>query len=186
LRKEYIAEQAKISEKRLFFLDEAGYRLGSCGIYGWSEVGSEAYGHNTCGSWETISMIGVMNSEEICSFITIDSSATTEVFIAFIDQQLIKHLREGDCIIMDNISVHKNSHVKDLIESTGAIIKFLPPYSPDLNPIEKLWSKTKQQLRRMDTLTRDVFDKSASEALKLVKVDDLRAWIKNAGYQVGS
>lgn len=131
-------------------------------------------------------MIGVMNSEEICSFITIDSSTTTAVFTAFIEQNLIRHLREGDCVIMDNISVHKNSYVKELIESTGATVKFLPPYSPDLNPIEKLWSKTKQQLRRMDTLTRDMFDKSVADAIKLVKIDDLRAWIKNAGYQVSS
>ncbi len=127
-----------------------------------------------------------MNSEEICSFMTIDSSTTTEVFTAFVEQQLIRHLREGDYVIMDNISVHKNSHVKGLIESTGAVVKFLPPYSPDLNPIEKLWSKLKQQLRRMDTLTRDVFDKSITAAIKLVEIDDLHAWILDSGYQISS
>ena len=65
-------------------MDESGFRLGSCGIYGWSEKGSEAYGYNTGSSWETITMIGVMNSEEICSFMTIDSGTTSEVFTAFV------------------------------------------------------------------------------------------------------
>lgn len=165
-------------------MDESGFRLGSCGIYGWSKKGLEAYGYNTGSSWETITMIGVMTSEEICSFITIDSSTTTEVFTAFIEQQLIKHLRDGDCVIMDNISVHKNAHVKQQIESTGAVVKFLPPYSPDLNPIEKFWSKLKQNLRRMETPTRDIFDKSVVEAINIVKIADLHAWIKNAGYGI--
>jgi transposase len=133
-----------------------------------------------------MTMIGVMNSEEICSFMTIDSSATTEVFTAFIEQQLIKHLKEGDCVIMDNISMHKNPYVKELIESTGSIVEFLPPYSPDLNPIEKLWSKLKQNLRRMETSTRDIFDKSIIEAINLVKTSDLQAWIKKAGYKISS
>jgi len=175
-----------MSHKRLFFLDESAYRLDSCSIYGWSEKGSEAYGYNTCCSWETMTMIGVMNSEDICSFMTIDSGATTEIFTAFIEQQLIKHLRPGDCVIMDNISVHKNPHVKHQIESTGAVVEFLPPYSPDLNPIEKLWSKLKQNLRRMETTTRDIFDKSIVDAINLIKTSDLQAWIKNAGYQISS
>ena len=127
-----------------------------------------------------------MNSEDICSFMTIDSGTTTEVFTAFIDQQLLKHLREGDCVIMDNISVHKNTHVKQQIESTGAVVKFLPPYSPDLNPIEKLWSKLKQNLRRMETSTRDMFDKSIVEAINYIETTDLHAWINNAGYQISS
>ncbi len=85
---------------------------------------------------------------------------------------------------MGNISVHKNTRVKELIEATGATIKFLPPYSPDLNPIEKLWSKLKHNLRRMETSTRDIFDNSIAEAIKLVKIEDLHTWIMDAGYQI--
>ena len=87
---------------------------------------------------------------------------------------------------MDNISVHKNAQVKQQIESTGAVVKFLPPYSPDLNPIEKFWSKLKQNLRRMETSTRDIFDKSIVEAINFIKIADFHAWIKNAGYQISS
>ena len=87
---------------------------------------------------------------------------------------------------MDNISVHKNPHVRHQIELTGAVIEFLPPYSPDLNPIEKLWSKLKQNLRRMETATRDMFDKSIVDSINLIKISDLQAWIKNAGYQISS
>ena len=127
-----------------------------------------------------------MNSEEVCSFMTIDSGTTTEVFSAFIEQQLIKHLKDGDCVIMDNISVHKNERIIQQIEKTGAVVKFLPPYSPDLNPIEKLWSKLKQNLRRMETSSRDIFDKSVVKALDFIKTADLNAWITNAGYQINS
>jgi transposase len=76
---------------------------------------------------------------------------------------------------MGNISVHKNTRVKELIEATGATIKFLPPYSPDLNPIEKLWSKLKHNLRRMETSTRDIFDNSIS----IVSSNDRRVPIVN-------
>jgi transposase len=92
-------------------------------------------------------MRGVMNSEEVCNFMTIDSGTTLKVFFAFIEQQLIKYLKDGNCVIMDHISVHKNERIIQQIEMAGAVVKFLPPYSPDLNPIEKLWSKLKTKFK---------------------------------------
>lgn len=186
LRAEFLAEQVELKNKRLFFLDESGFRLGSCSRYGWSQKGEKAYGSETCGSWQTITMLGAMNADNICSFMTIDSGTTLDVFNVFIDTQLIKHLKKGDCVIMDNIASHKNGTIIKKIEATGAEVKFLPPYSPDLNPIEKLWSKLKESLRRLNTITREMLEEAIAKALTYISTDDLQAWIKHCGYEITS
>jgi transposase len=170
----------------LFFLDESGFRLGSCGRYGWSEKGSKAFGYEIHGSWETMTMIGAMTPDEICSFMTIDLGMSREVFGAFVETYLLQHLRKGDCVLMDNLSVHKNNDITKKIELTGALVRYLPPYSPDLNPIKKLWAKLKESLRRLETTTRDAFDNAVTKALKNINVDDLRAWTIYCGYNIAS
>ncbi len=105
-------------------------------------------------------------------------------FNAFIDTQLIDYLREGDCIIMDNIASHKNEIIINKIKATGVEVKFLPPYSPDFNPIEKLWSKLKESLRRVNTMTREMLEEAIAKALNHITTDNLQAWIKHCGYEI--
>lgn len=94
LRAEFLAEQVELKDKRLFFLDESGFRLGSCSRYGWSQKGEKAYGSETCGSWKTITMLGAINADNICSFMTIDSGTTLDVFNVFIDTQINKTFKK--------------------------------------------------------------------------------------------
>lgn len=176
--------QPELKHYRLFFLDESGFRLGSCARYGWSEKGTKAFGHEVHDSWETMTMIGAMTPDEICSFMTIDSGTTTEMFRSFVETYLLQYLRKGDCVLMDNLSTHKNSEITKKIEQTGAIVRYLPPYSPDLNPIEKLWAKLKESLRQLETLTRNAFDEAVAKAINNINVGDLRAWTRHCGYDI--
>jgi len=184
LRINFIEEQKTLTNKKLYFIDESGFRLGSCTRYGWSEKGIKCYGSETNNSWQTLTMIGAMSADDVCGFMTFECSTTKAVFDVFIRSELINKLDENSCVIMDNSSVHKNKEIIKKIEDTGAELRFLPPYSPDLNPIEKLWSKLKQKLRSMDTMATATFRKSISEALKCITTNDLQAWTEYCGYKI--
>ncbi len=184
LRKEFVAKFPALSSNRLIFLDESGFRLGATNLYGWGPKGQKVFGYASHASWKTMTMIGAMSVDGLHGFMTIDAATSGDVFLAFVEQQLVPNIREGDVIIMDNLAAHKNSSAREAIERCGAIIEFLPPYSPDLNPIEKLWAKVKEWIRRCDTTTRALFDNALAEALDNVTHKDRIGWTQYSGYTV--
>ena len=105
-----------------------------------------------------------------------------DVFLAFVEQLLVPILREGDVVVMDNLSAHKVAGVRKLIEGAGAELIYLPPYSPDLNPIEQCWSKIKHLLRKACAHTRDALDEALGEAMKRVTCSDAFGWFSECGY----
>jgi transposase len=181
-RQIFLAEQPKLEPKRLRFLDESGFRLGSPPHYGWAPRGEKTEGKSTQGSWKTVTMIGAIGLTGFCGFMTVDAATDADVFRAFVEHELRANLRPGDIIVMDNLSVHKDSEVIRLIREAGADVLFLPPYSPEFNPIEKAWSKIKALIRRADTLTREAFDEAVAAAMSAISLVDIRAWIRHAGY----
>jgi transposase len=174
---------AELDLRRLRFLDESGFRLGSPPHYGWSPRGEKSPGKSTQGSWKTMTMIGAIGLDGFCGFMTVDAATDAEVFRAFVRHQLKHHLRPGDIVVMDNLSAHKDAETLRVIRESGADVLFLPPYSPEYNPIEKAWAKIKDILRRLDTLTRDSFDQAVAIALAAVTPADILAWAKYAGYR---
>jgi transposase len=185
-RAAFMAAQAGLDATRLIFLDESGFRLGSPPNYGWAPLGDKALGKATHGDWCTMTMIGAVALDGWRGFITIDSATDGDVFLAYVKQQLVPRLRPGDVVIMDNLSSHKGPDVIGAIQVAGAQVLFLPPYSPDLNPIEKVWAKLKDIIRRRPNLTRDVFDNAVAFAMDCISIDDLRAWILFSGYSLTS
>ena len=127
-------------------------------------------------------MIGAIGLTGFCGFMTIDAATDADVFRAFVQHELKANLRPGDIVVMDNLSVHKDGEVLRLIRDAGADVLFLPPYSPEFNPIEKAWAKIKTLIRRADTLTREMFDEAVAAAMSAVSLVDIRAWIRHAGY----
>ncbi|HEV3189836.1 MAG TPA: transposase [Polyangiaceae bacterium] len=105
-----------------------------------------------------------------------------EIFEAYVEQFLVPALRPGDIVAMDNLSVHKMKRVRELIESAGAKLLFLPPYSPDLSPIEPAWSKAKSLLRKAAARTYDALLEAVVAALRATTTDDARGWFKLCGY----
>lgn len=131
-------------------------------------------------------MIGALALDGFRGFMTIDAGTSAEVFLAFVEQQLVPRLRPGDIVVMDNLSAHKTADVRKAIRAIGADVMFLPPYSPEFNPIERAWAKLKDFVRRLPTLTRFDFDNALANAMDSVSSDDIRGWTSFAGYDLTS
>jgi transposase len=185
-RQAFLLAQAALDPSRLRFLDESGFRLGSPPHYGWAPIGEKSPGKSTQGAWTTMTMIGAIGLDGFAGFMTIDAATDADVFRAFVLHELRRHLRSGDIVVMDNLSAHKDAEVLHIIRAAGADVLFLPPYSPEYNPIEKAWAKMKEILRRLDTLTRDAFEKAVASAMGAISLDDIQAWVSHAGYRLSS
>jgi transposase len=181
----FVAQQPTLNAAKLVFLDESGFRLGSPPNYGWAPVGEKSPGKATHGAWSTITMIGAIALDGWRGFITIDAATDGDVFLAFVQQELAPNLRPGDVVVMDNLNAHKGAAVIAAIRAVGADVLFLPPYSPEYNPIEKAWAKLKELLRRATTLSRDAFDAAVAVAMNAIDHSDVHGWTSHAGYALG-
>lgn len=127
-------------------------------------------------------MISSIRSDGSTACMAIDGSTTTEVFRAYVEQVLVPTLAAGDIVIMDNLSPHKSTPTQALISEAGAMVLFLPAYSPDLNPIEKMWSKIKEHLRAVGARSEETLIKAIGKALGRVTQDDAVNWFASCGY----
>lgn len=134
------------------------------------------------GHWHTTTMIASIRLDGSTTCMAIEGATDTEVFQAYVRRVLCPALRAGDIVIMDNLSPHKNELTLSLIEARGATVRFLPAYSPDLNPIEKMWSKVKQSLRSAEARTREKLIEAIASALQTVTPQDARGWFASCGY----
>jgi len=134
------------------------------------------------GHWQTTTMISSMRVDGTTACMTIDGATDTEVFRAYVQQVLSPTLRAGDVVIMDNLSPHKNDGTLGLIQERGAQIRFLPAYSPDLNPIEMMWSNVKTSLRSAEARTQPALTRAVAAALASVSAQDARNWFAHCGY----
>lgn len=185
-REAFVAAQATLDPARLVFIDESGFRLGSPPRYGWAKRGEDAPGKGTHGAWRTVTMIGAMALDGFRSLVTIEAATSAEVFLAFVRDELVPSLRPGDIVVMDNLAAHKTTAIIDAIKRCGAELLFLPPYSPEYNPIEKAWGKLKDFARRLPTLTREAFDVAIAAAMDAVSSADISGWTAHAGYRLTS
>lgn len=181
-RADFIGKQPQLDIARLIFLDESGFRLGSPLRYGWAPRGQDSPGKTVEGQWEYVTMIGALALDGFRGFMTVDAGTSAEVFRAFVQQQLVPNLRNGDIVVMDNLAAHRDAEAVAAIRSRGADVLFLPPYSPEFNPIEKAWGKIKDALRRLATRTRDAFDAAVATAMEAISLHDVTAWAQHAGY----
>lgn len=182
-RNEFLEKQGSLDVSRLVFVDESGFRLGSGTRYGWSPKGLDAPGREP-GGWDTMTMIGGLSLDGFRAFTSIDAATSAEVFAAFVEVELAPNLKPGDIVVLDNLSAHKNAAALAAIRKVGAEVLFLPPYSPEFNPIERAWSKLKEYIRRLQTLTRDAFEKAVAAAMDAISLEDIMAWTNHAGYAV--
>ena len=127
-----------------------------------------------------MTILGAMSLNGIIAMMTIEEPTDTDIFLAYIEHLLYPVLKPGDVVVMDNLSAHKAPAVREWIEKAGAELLYLPPYSPDLNPIEKAWAKLKQLLRAAMARSKDTLEQAITEALPFITPDNAQAWFRHA------
>lgn len=130
------------------------------------------------GHWKIMTILGAMSVNGIIAAMTIEEATDGDIFLAFVQQILCPALKPGDVVVMDNLSSHKAAAVRTSIENAGADLLYLPPYSPDMNPIEKAWAKLKQLLRAAQARTRDVLEQAIADSLKRITPENAKAWFR--------
>ena len=168
--------------QRLVFIDESGAKTNMTRLYGRAKAGSRAVDDTPSGHWCTTTMISSVRLDGSTACMVVDGATSKDVFRAYVEQILLPTLIEGDIVVLDNLSAHKNQEVRNLIESAGAELWFLPPYSPDLNPIEKMWSKIKSILRTLKARTEKELINAIAKALEAVNSSDAKGWFESCGY----
>jgi len=134
------------------------------------------------GHWKTTTLIAALGMEGMRCSTVVDGAVNADVFEAFVEQVLVPDLRAGDIVMMDNLSSHKRSRTRELIESAGATLLFLPPYSPDLNPIEMIFAKIKQLLRSLACRTSEALWSVMQSVLDQVSASDAANCFRHCGY----
>lgn len=146
--------------------------------------GERVYDSAPGGHWCTTTMISSIRLDGSTACMTIEGPTTTEVFGAYVEHVLIPSLKPGDMVVLDNLSPHKDSKAIRLVEEAGARVVFLPAYSPDFNPIEKMWSKIKEWLRATKARTQESLETAIAEALQQITPRDAVNWFASCGYSI--
>jgi len=168
---------------RLVFIDESGAKTNMTRLYGRAMAGQRAIDDTPSGHWCATTMISSVRLDGSTACMVVDGATTKDIFEAYIEQILLPTIRAGDIIVLDNLSAHKSQHVRELIESVGAELWYLPAYSPDLNPIEKMWSKIKAILRTLKARTEKALITAIAQALEQVTANDAKSWFESCGYR---
>ena len=168
--------------EKLVFIDESGAKTNMTRLYGRAKAGQRIVDSVPAGHWCTTTMISSVRLDGSTACMVVDGATNTEVFQAYVKHILLPTLKPGDIVVPDNLSAHKNQKTRNLIESVGAELWFLPPYSPDLNPIEKMWSKIKAILRKLKARTEQSLITAIAKALDAVTASDAKGWFESCGY----
>lgn len=167
---------------RLVFVDETGAKTNMTRLYGRAEGGARVLDRAPHGHWQTTTLLAALRWDRPTAPMVVDGPTDGDVFQAYVEQVLVPTLRPGDLVIWDNLAPHKMAGVRAAITQAGAEVIFLPPYSPDLNPIEQLWSKVKAYLRKAKARTRNALIEAIRQALASVTAADVAGWFAHCGY----
>ena len=165
------------------FIDETGIHLGLTRLYGRAPQGERLYDTKAPGNQgQNISLIGGMSVDGLIATMSVVGSVNTDVFLFYLQEILIPQLWVGAIVLMDNLPVHHADAVREAIAAVGAKLLFLPPYSPDLSPIELCWSKLKQLLRSAKARTREALDQALTDIINdSISSDDALGWFAHCG-----
>jgi transposase len=181
-RRRWKRRQGGLDPARLVFIDESAAKTNLTRLRGRAPRGQRLVCHVPHGHWQTTTMISSVRLDGSSACMTIDGATNTEVFRAYVYEILVPTLRPGDIVVMDNLGAHKNAQTLALIEAVGATVRFLPAYSPDLNPIEMMWSKVKALLRKAQARNHPDLLKAIAAALEAITPQDALNWFVACGY----
>jgi transposase len=182
-RQNWHASQAELNPERLVFLDETGASTNMARRYGRCPRGERLLSSAPWGHWKTTTFVAALRVGEVTAPCVLDGPMDGESFRAYVEQCLVPTLRQGDIVVMDNLASHKVAGIKQAIEGAGAELRYLPPYSPDLNPIEQLFAKIKALLRKAAARTYDTLIAAIADALTKVAPTECGNYLANSGYR---
>ena len=171
-----------MSPARLVFIDETGAATNMARRYGRSPRGRRLDGPIPHGHWKSTTFVGGLTNRGFVAPYVLDGPMNGTVFLAWVEQMLAPVLRRGDLVIMDNLAAHKVAGVREAIEARGAELRYLPPYSPDLNPIEQAFAKLKALLRKAAERTVDGLWNAIGRLLDLFPPAECANYLANSGY----
>ena len=163
-------------------MDESGLKTNMTRLYGRAYKGERCHDTVPCGHWESLTILGSIRLDGTTECIMFEGAVDRKMFDEYIKKMLAPTLRPGDIVILDNLKVHKSEVAQKLVAARGASMLFLPAYSPDLNPIEKMWNKVKQILRGIKARTDEELFVGTGRALDLVSAADAEGWFASCGY----
>jgi transposase len=181
-RRRFLDLAKKLDPRRLVFVDEAGSNIGMTRDYARAPCGERAPGFVPRNRGTVTTMLGALDIRGVRALMTVEGGTDADVFEAFLQHVLVPKLRPGDIVILDNVGAHKPEAMRNLIERAGASLIFLPPYSPDMNPIELCWSKLKAALKDFGARTVEDLHQAIRRAMDLVCADDAMGWFTHCGY----
>jgi transposase len=185
-RAAWIAERLGWDARRLVFIDESGARTNLVRQYGRSPRGRRLVAYAPHSHWKTTTFVAALRAEGLTAPMVLDGAMNGKAFLAYVEQVLVPTLKPGDRVVLDNLSSHKQASVRQAIERAGAKLLYLPPYSPDLNPIELAFSKLKWLLRSMAERTVDALWSRLGQLLDRFPPHECGNYLRHCGYPVSS
>jgi transposase len=181
-REEWFEGELDLDPEKLVFIDETSVSTNMARRFGRALRGERCRASVPFGHWKTTTLIAALRVDRIDAPMTIDGALDGRSFLAYVEQVLAPTLRAGEIVVLDNVSTHKVGGVREAIEAKGAKVLYLPPYSPDFNPIEKSFSKIKSVLERIAARTLDALDAAVAQALRCVTPSECTNYFAASGY----
>jgi transposase len=181
-RQDWAAEQPQLAIERLVFLDETWASTNMTPTRGRSPKGTRCPGSTPYGHWHTTTFLCALRSAGLVAPLVLDGPINGRAFSAWVQQVLVPELRPGDIVVMDNLGSHKVAGVREAIEAAGAQLRYLPPYSPDFNPIEQVFAKFKTGLRKTAARTVETLWSAIGALLDQFQPSEFERYMRHSGY----
>jgi transposase len=181
-RTRWKARQAHVDRKRLVFIDETWVKTNMEPLRGWGPRKERLKAHVPHGHWKTMTFLAALRHDRIDAPWVVDGPINGKVFSAYVEKVLVPTLVQGDIVVLDNLGSHKGKPARAAIRAAGAHLLFLPPYSPDLNPIEQVFAKLKHLIRKARTRAFEDTWRTVGKTLDTFAPNECENYLKNSGY----
>src|SRR5262245_22422142 len=182
-RRRWMREQGSLDPARLVFIDETAVTTNMVRLSGWCPRGERLIGDVPMGDWKTLTFIAGFRQTGIVAPMVIKGAMNGEAFLAYIEQCLVPALRRGDIVILDNVSFHKVAGIEEAIQAGGAELRYLPPYSPEFNPIELVFHPLKTLLRKAAERTIEGLERTVGSFIRALRRSQCVRYFSHAGYE---
>jgi transposase len=181
-RAQWAKYQGRVEAERLVFIDETWIKTNMAPRRGWGPRGKRLRSFAPHGHWRTLTFLGALRCDRLAAPCVFDGPINGQCFRAYVEQQLVPSLKPGDIVVMDNLGSHKSAAIRQMIRAAGARLWYLPPYSPDLNPIEQTFAKIKHWMRVAQTRTVEDTWRHIGHLVETIEPRECQSYLANAGY----